>query len=186
MTKKIYLVTICFLMLGLFPGWSLADKDNHIGLEAGYFLPSNEDFSDIYGSGPVFGLNAGLKITNSFELSLGANYFSKNALTAITGQDLDISIITTRLGVYYLFSMRTIIPRLGAGLVLCSVDENTPFGNYSKSKIGWYAAVGTDILLGDKFSIGGEIQYSDISIDGDFGSESTGGVTILVIFKFFL
>lgn len=154
-----------------------------IGIEAGYFFPSDEDFSDIYGSAPVFGLNAGYCVNENLQLIIGGNIYSKSGATTITSETTDMSILTLRFGGYYLFKMESITPKVGAGIAYASVDEETPFGDFSNSKIGWFLAGGLDIPLSNILTGGVEVQYSDISISGDFGDQSVGGLSLLAIVR---
>jgi opacity protein-like surface antigen len=154
-----------------------------IGIEAGYFLPGDEDFSDIYGSAPVFGLNAGYCVSENLQLIVGGNLYNKSGATTITSETTEMNIFTFRFGGYYLFKMESITPKLGAGIAYASVDEETPFGGFSDSKIGWFLAAGLDIPFGKILICGVEVQYSDVSIEGDFGDQSVGGLSVLAIVR---
>jgi opacity protein-like surface antigen len=167
----------------MFSSFGFAERKFTVGLEAGYFMPTDDDFNDIYGSGSVFGLNAGYGITENIELLIGGNFYSGDAKTAVSNETVEISLITARLGVFYLFDMGKITPKVGAGIAYASVDEDTPFGNFTDSGIGWFAAAGVDMPLGKKLLVGAEILYSDITIEGDFGDQTVGGLTILVLVR---
>jgi hypothetical protein len=177
--EKSYFILL-ILSLVIFGSTLSSAIDFTIGVEAGYFLPSDDDFSDIYGSAPIFGINAGGTPAENIQLILGANYYSKSGETSITLESIDISIIAVRFGGYYLFNMDTIRPKFGAGIVFASVNEDTPFKEFSDSSIGWFVAAGADMPLGDKIIAGLEIQYDDTPMEGDFGDQSIGGLSILI------
>lgn len=176
---KLILLVFCFSFLCL-TGFGAKFT---IGVEAGYFLPGDEDFSDIYGSAPVFGLNAGYCVSENLQIIAGGNLYNKSGATTITSETLEMSIFTFRFGGYYLFKMESITPKVGAGIAYASVDEETPFGGFSDSKIGWFLAGGLDIPFGNLLIGGLEVQYSDVSIEGDFGNQSVGGLSILAIVR---
>lgn len=176
---KLILLILCFSFVCL----TCFGAGFTIGVEAGYFFPDDEDFSDIYGSAPVFGLNAGYCVGENLQIILGGNIYSKSGTTTISGETIELSILTFRFGGYYLFKMESITPKVGAGIAYASVDEETPFGDFSDSAIGWFAAGGLDIPFGKILTGGVEVQYSDISIKGDFGDQSVGGLSILAIVR---
>jgi len=183
MKRILHMFVISILVFGLFSSFGLAERKFTIGFEAGYFMPTDDDFNDIYGSGSVFGLNLGYGITKNIELLVGGNIYSGSGTTAVSNETVEISLITARLGVYYLLDMGKITPKVGAGLAYTSVDEDTPFGNFTDSGIGWFVAAGADMPLGEKILVGAEIQYSDITIEGDFGDQTVGGLSILVLVR---
>ena len=177
--EKSYFVLL-ILSLVIFGSTLTSAIDFTIGVEAGYFFPSDDDFSDIYGSAPIFGINAGCTPAENIQIIFGANYYGKSSETSITLEPINIDIITARVGGYYLFIMDTIRPKFGAGIVFASVNEDTSFKEFSDSSIGWFVAAGADMPLGEKIIAGLEIQYSDASMEGDFGDQLVGGLSMLV------
>jgi opacity protein-like surface antigen len=182
LNSALMLVLIAFCATGI----ALADKNFKAGLEIGYFIPSDEDFSDIYGGNVIFGVNLAYLLSPNLQLEFAGDIYSAEGKTEITEQTVELDLIKARLGGFYIFNVEGIKPKAGAGFAYCSVDETTPFGDFSDSGIGWFIGAGADMELADMLSAGLEIIYSDVNIEGDFGDQSTGGIAILINFTIML
>ncbi len=184
MRKYFSQILIAVLALAMVAVPAAAEETFSIGVEGGYFVPADDDFNDIYGGNMIFGVNLGVMLSSKLKLEVAGDTFSADSTTAITQQDINLSLMMVRLGGYYLFDMGEVTPKLGAGLSYTSLDEETPFGDFSDSGIGWFIGAGADMKLSEKIKFGVELLYNDVSISGDFGDESVGGFAFVMILSF--
>ncbi len=182
--KKCVLTLCCFLLLmALVTDTVLAEKLT-LGIEAGYFMPTDSDFNDAYGSGGMtYGVNAGYKFFEPISIQAAFDMYSGEGKTAITQQDISIDLKNLRIGGYYHFNLGKFLPRIGAGAVVSWIKEKDPFGGTNKTQFGWFAGAGLDIPVVKNFLASLDILYHDVKLTGDFGSEAIGGISILLGLK---
>ena len=162
----------------------IAAQTVRIGVEGGYFMPSEQIFKDVYGSGGVcYGGNITFFVTSKISLEAGFNsYNQEGTVTNSTGKTT-LGIQTIRLGGFYHFGNGKLVPRIGAGGIYSFVSEETPYGDFDDSGAGWFAGAGVDLQLSGSLYLGLEGLYQDTKITGDFGEVSIGGIVLLVNFK---
>lgn len=183
MKKVFMLMVMVLLVLGTTP-FTMMAKNFNVGVEAGYFAPSNSDFSDLYGSGgQTFGVNAAYRFPGNVSIHTAFDLYGADSKTVVTEDDISINLSTLRIGSYYHFNLRKIMPKAGAGLAVTWLKETDPFGGSSRSKAGWFVGAGVDIPVARKILAGVELLYYDVKIGGEFGNESIGGISLLLNLK---
>jgi len=183
--KNITILTI--LLILAFTGFSNADNYFKIGLEGGYSAPTDETFKEIYGSGEVvFGINAALNLSSQIEAVVAVDFYNADGETILSVEPASIKNTYLRFGGFYHFGKGGIDPKVGAGMEICFVTENSVFGKFSDSGIGWFISAGVDFPFGSKFIGSVEFLYSDITIEGDLGDQSVGGIKALAAIKYIL
>lgn len=181
MKKTLILTIITMMVLCTAPA---AAKNLNFGIEAGYFGPKDSDFSDVYGSGgTTFGVNAGYRFLKNISIQTGFNFYSAGSTTALSKESIDIALKTLRIGSYYHFNLKKVMPKAGAGLTLVRVKEEDPFGGTDTTKTGWFVGTGIDVPVGKNFLAGLELLYNDVRITGNFGDEMIGGLSLLLNLK---
>lgn len=184
MIMKKTFISLIILLAFIFSG-SVFAGDFKLGLEVGYFYQGDEDFRDLYGSGGLtFGVNADYMITNNIEIAAAFDFYSANGNTAITEELIEINLNHLRFGANYIFILDGWRPKVGAGLDIAFVSENTPFGDFSDSGFGAYILAGADFDLSEKITASVELIYSFVSIEGDLDDEGVGGLSALAALKF--
>jgi|GEM_PF-3177398 len=186
MAKTNSIIILIALVLLVISGIAPAEKNFSVGVEAGYFAPSDEDISDIYGGKFVLGANLAYLLSSNFRLQIAGDIYSAEGTTAITEQTVELDMVKLRLGGFYVFDLGDVNPRAGAGIAYCSVDESAAFDEFSDSGFGWFIAAGADMKISDSLSAGLEILYSDVNIEGNFGDQSTGGLSVHIIIAILL
>lgn len=151
-----------------------------VGVECGYFIPLDGDFNDIYGGNIIFGANAGYMLSDEIGIAAAADFYSADGKSTVTQQDLSMSLLNGRVGVFYVFNIGDIKPRIGAGLALVNLEEKTPWGNTSELVAGWYASGGILMPVSANLTLGAEVIYNDASFEGAFGDQKVGGFSFLV------
>ena len=180
--KDIFLILLTLASFSV-----IANAENlFVGVECGYFIPLDGDFNDIYGGNIIFGANAGYMLSDDIGIITAAGFYSADGISAVTQQNVSISLLNGRVGVFYVFNIGDIKPRIGAGLALVNLEEKTPWGNTSELVAGWYASGGVFMPVSTNLTIGAEVIYSDASIEGAFGDQRAGGFSVLANVGFYI
>lgn len=176
------IVPLLLTLLWIPPG--LSAQKLIFGIEGGYFMPSDSDLKDVYGSGGfLYGINGTLLITPNIAIEAGFNLFSIEGTITNSTENTTLGINNLRLGAFYNFGTGKLIPRVGAGMIYSMVKEENYFGQISESALGWFIGAGLDLRLGGSWLAGMEVIYHDVNMGGDFGDESLGGISLLFSFK---
>jgi len=161
-----------------------SNNDFRMGIEAGYFSVEDGSFNNLYGSGAAsFGLNSGYFLSDTLEISSSLNYFSKEGKTSFTKETITLTLFDVRLGGFFHFNPEDIDPKIGIGLDLCFVNEENPFENFSNTQIGWFITAGIEMPVSSGITIGLDIIYNSVTVQGDLGDVDLGGISALGLFK---
>ena len=99
-----------------------------LSIELGYFIPSDQTFKDIYGSGIQYGGKLSVEVLERLAVWLGGSYFSKKGELTYTKEEITLRIIPINFGIQYRFSDKKIIPYIGVGLGIHFFSEFAPRG----------------------------------------------------------
>lgn len=147
-------------------------------------MPGNTLFKDVYGSrGLCYGVNGAFFLGKSLSIQAGFNMYNADGTIPGSDEPTSLNLNTLRLGVFYHFDMKKFMPKIGAGAVYAMAKEENVFGEFSDSGTGFFAGTGFDYRLTGAFLIGAELLYHDAKIEGDFGDESIGGISLLLSLK---
>lgn len=161
-----------------------AAKNLMFGIEVGNFGPGNSDLTGVYGSGGLcYGINGTFFFTKSLSIFAGFNLFNADGTIPVIEADTSLKLNTLRSGVFYNINMKKFTPKIGAGAVYAMAKEENSFGSFSDSGIGWFVGAGLDFRLSGAFLVGLELLYHDAKIEGDFGEEFVGGMSMLLNLK---
>jgi hypothetical protein len=181
MKKTLILTIMVMVVLGTTP---VTAKNLNFGVEAGYFGPNDSNFSAAYGSGgTTFGVNAGYRFIRNVSIQAGYNFYNADSTTALSEEKIGIKLGNLRIGGYYHFNLKKVMPKAGAGLAVTWVKENDPFGGTDTAKAGWFVGAGIDVPVGKKFLTGVELLYNNVKISGEFGSAAIGGFSLMLNLK---
>lgn len=157
--KKLLLISLVILfILGILNAQELS-------IELGYFIPSDQTFKDIYGSGIQYGGKLSVEVLERLSVWLGGSYFSKKGELTYTKEEITLRIIPINFGIQYRFSDKKIIPYISVGLGIHFFSEFAPRGNVSYARFGYTAQTGFLIRITEKFhlSIGFDYKQSKIN-----------------------
>lgn len=182
--KKLFITMITVLLVMVSTPVTAMAKNLNFGVEAGYFGLNDSKAAELYGSGSkTFGVNAAYRFFKNVSLQTGFNFFSADGKTALSDEDIAINLKTLRIGSYYHFNLKKVKPKAGAGLAMTWYKEDDPFGGSDEWKTGWFVGAGLDIKVAKKFLAGLDLLYNDTKLSGEFGSQSIGGISLLLNLK---
>lgn len=181
--KKISILFLFVLMIITTPVIAGA-KDFTLGIEAGYYSPIDNNFTDIYGSGEAtFGVNAAYRFLKFISIQTAYNVYNAEGELLIPGFDLNVGLKTLRVGGFFHLDLKKIIPKAGGGFARTWVNGETPFGSIADSRSGWFLGTGLDVRVFKNFLTGFELLYNDVAFTVNNTPVSVGGLSFLVSFK---
>ncbi len=190
MKFRLFLVTILVLTLIAIPVHAADGEEStsfKIGVEAGYFVITDEDFESVYDSGGLqFGLNTAYSLSNTLDVIAAFDFFTADGKTTVFMEDASININHLRLGLAYYLTQGDLRANLKGGGLVAMVSEESPFGDFSDSAFGFFIGAGFDYLLGERLAVGFDVIYSNASIEGDIEDEGVGGLSFLASLKYCL
>lgn len=135
------------LSLLLLLSFSIQAKEVILKLTGGYFLPAEQAFRDVYGSGLSWGGEADIYVWRNIGLWLGGGYFWKKGRLTFTQEETKIQILPFGGG----FKLKTSSENLdfysGFGLRYNSFKESNPIGEASKGGLGVVVMIGGVIRI---------------------------------------
>ncbi|GJQ61119.1 MAG: hypothetical protein SCALA702_01720 [Melioribacteraceae bacterium] len=170
------------------------------GGRVGYFSPSEEAVSEIYGGGVSFGLELIMIRDSRFGGIFAIDYFGKSGEpilldpnNIISDASAEYSVLPITLtGIYKIETSSNVSPYIGLGggvyfyseeIKLTAIDGSTANNSTSENVFGFQAEIGTIIETSKSTSSQIGLKYSSASIDGSGagGSEvDLGGIFIFV------
>jgi opacity protein-like surface antigen len=128
-----------------------------LALTAGYYMPSDSAYKDLYGQGNlIFGGSLGFEFIRKLEIRLEGGYFQDSGKMNLTEEDLKLSFFAGSLGARFRFvDGRALQPYVGAGVAIYAYKEDLParLEDVSKTTVGFqgeggiYYALSAKILL---------------------------------------
>lgn len=165
------------------PGTTEA-KNITIGIDAGYFAPIDSNFTGIYGSGEAtFGVNAAYFPFKFLSVQAAYDMWTARGDSPIPGIEFSVNLKTLRIGGFFHLNLKRFFPKAGGGLVMTTVEGESPFGFINDTKSGWFVGTGVDIRVYKNFLTGLELLYHDVTLSGNFGSVSVGGISLFLTLK---
>lgn len=189
MAANLVLLTAIVFCGGLFAGSETSNKGKTmgLGLEAGYVMPSEDDF----GKAPAFGLSFFYSLSKQFRVEL-KSYFSpidvENDPEGLSAGTLNVIPLQLSLQ-YRLRISRRFIPYVGAGvgyyLNNFSVENNDQWQNLGfeinekvDSVLGYHFGAGIDFFIKPNMAINIDVRYSIASFDGSYTiTEEVSGIS---------
>lgn len=189
MASNLVLLTAIVFCSGLFAGSGTSSKGKTmgLGLEAGYVMPSEDNF----GKTPAFGLSFFYSLSKQFRVEL-KSYFSPidvgndpEGLSAGT-----LNVIPLQLSLQYRLRIsRRFIPYVGAGvgyyLNNFSVENNDQWQNLGfdlneevDSVFGYHFGAGIDFFIKPNMAVNIDVRYCIASFDGSYTiTEEVSGIS---------
>jgi opacity protein-like surface antigen len=160
-------------------GFSLAVK-------AGYFLPADDVFKDVYKNGPVFGAELAISALQNLDIWAGAEIFSKTGTLTFTEEPTKIRIVPLTAGLRFRFSSGSVSPYLAAGGGLYLYNEENVLGTTSGSGFGFVGQGGVLIEVSNVIALDLHGRYGvckvkpeDIEESVDLGGFRAGAALVL-------
>lgn len=166
------------LLLVLLLSSSVQAKDVIFKLTGGYFLPAEQAFKDVYGSGLAWGGEAVVYVWTNVGFWLGGNYFGKKGRLTFTQEETRVQVLPLGVGVKLRTSSENPGLYSGFGLRYNSFKESNPIGALSKGGLGIVIAMGgvITILRGVVLDLSVEYSYCKMK-PADF-TINIGGLSV--------
>jgi len=116
-----------------------------------FFMPTDETFRDVYGSGPSWGGELGFRISDRLTVWAGGDYFSASGKLVFTEDETKIRIVPLSAGAKYFPVSGVVSPYVGAGVGYFQYQETNSIGTVEKGAVGLVARLGLLIKLGPAF-----------------------------------
>ncbi len=156
----------------LFSGLANAERVFFM-LKGGYFIPSEQAFREIYGSGMMFGGELAFKIWKSLDIWLDGNYLKRTGKQTYTQEKTELRIIPVAFGLRYRFISGITNLYLGLGACYFIFHESNVIGDVDKGGIGFKGK------MGSFFSITRNLFF-DLSVSYSYGKMNPADFTINV------
>lgn len=162
-------------------------QDFALHLQAGYFIPKEEVFRDIYGSGFYLGGEAEMDLGRGFSLWAAAGYFSRQGELSFTREETNLSITPLEMGgrFYLTAKTHTFVPYLGAGVGVSRFEESNVIGTVSEDEISFSGQVGLLLKLKHRLFLDTRVLYRYCHIKPDEVEVDIGGMVISAGVKYF-
>jgi outer membrane protein W len=196
MKKRARLIAsnLVWLMMIVFCGSVFADtgasskgKTKGLGLEAGYVLPSEDNF----GKAPAFGLSFFYSLSKQFRVELKGCFFPSEVENDPGGLSAGtLNVIPLQLSLQYRLGIsRRFIPYVGAGvgyyLNNFSVENSDQWQNLGfnineevDSVFGYHFGAGIDYFIKPNMAVNIDVRYCIASFDGSYTiTEEVSGIS---------
>jgi len=167
--KKMIVMTLMVLM-------AAAAAFSSIGIKGIYFSPSDQNFKDIYGAGPMYGAQFTIKIMKNFDIWIAGNYFTKKGKLTYTQEDTTLTLIPIQGGLRFRILTGTIEPYVAGGVNYSLYMESNPIGDVNKGGLGFIGKAGVLIHLGKSFGIDVHAGYSSCKFTPADFEINVGGI----------
>ena len=127
------------------PAWSAGPA---LTLKAGFFLPSDSVFRDVYASGPLFGLDLTVPVAGPLQAWAGGEFFTKKGSLPVSEEESKARIIPLYAGLRAQFGLKSTRPYIGLAAGYFMLHEENALGTASESGLGLLTQAGVQLKLG--------------------------------------
>ncbi len=128
-----------------------------------YFTPQEQSFKDLYGSGPAYGGELGIRLWKSLDLWLVGNHYSATGSLPQTQEQTSMAITLIGGGLRLKLRSGSIHPYIGAGAAACMYKEDNPIGTAQSTEPGFIGQAGLELALG-RFLIDAQVLFSRCTV----------------------
>lgn len=154
------------------------EKKITVLVRADYFLPTEQLYKDVYGSGIHIGGEVTYSIWKAISIYFGASLFSKKGAMIPFEEETTISIIPIELGALYSFSTDKIKPYIGGGVGYYSLSEESFLGKVTGGGVGFFGQLGVGINLINSIVIDISAKYNFSNVTIGAVENNIGGIRI--------
>jgi opacity protein-like surface antigen len=161
---KKYCVGFSTLILGLALIQPAFSGPLRLGLTAGYYMPSDSAYKDLYGQGNLMlGGSLGFELIRKLEIRLEGGYFQDSGKMNLTGEEIKLAFFAGSLGARFRFvDGKALQPYVGAGVAMYSYKEDLParLEDVSKTAVGFQGEAGIYYALSAKVLLDLNFRYA--------------------------
>lgn len=175
---------VCFLglVLGVCVVQPVFSGPLRIGVSAGYYVPSDSAYKDLYGQGNLmFGGSFSFELIRKFEVRVDGGYFQDSGKMNLTKEDLRLSLLSGGLGVRLRFvDAKLLRPYVGGGLAIYAYKEDLPsrLEDVSKTAVGLQGEAGTYVSLTQRISLDVNFRYVFMNVKPVDEAVKLGGIRV--------
>jgi len=147
-----------------------------VELKASYFHPTEQAFLDIYGGGPRYGGELDIHLWKGLDVWLGGSYFSKEGELTFTKEKTELQIIPIGAGLKFRWTKGIIRLYTAAGLSSFQYKESNPIGDFSRSRMGLTAEIGSYVKVAGGLLIDVFLGYSVCYVESADFKVNIGGL----------
>jgi hypothetical protein len=137
---------ILFFVLASAAVGSAAADSVAVELQGAYFRPADSAFREIYGSGPIFGVQFDLDVWGGLGFWASGARFRREGTLTLTDETTTITLTPLALGVRYALGFAGLKAYAGLGIGFVRYREESPLGNVDQGDFGFVGQAG--FLLG--------------------------------------
>ena len=146
---------------------------------AGYFIPADAIFRDIYGNGAAWGGEVDAALSPRLSLWAGVDYFSRDGLLPETRENTSIRVVPLQTGLKVGLDLG-VATRIyaGAGLAWFQYRESNSIATLKQSGLGFVGRGGLLVYLGETFFLDFGGEYSTCRVEPAGVKADLGGYLI--------
>ena len=149
-----------------------------VELKAGYFMPSEKAFRDVYGSGPIAGAEIEFKLFGPLNLYIEGNYFNKNGKLTYTLENTRLMIIPAGAGLRVNINRGGITKYIGCSVRYYRYYESNPIGSVNASSAGVGGNVGGHFRINKWLCLDLRLSYFYCKMKPVFFEFNIGGIEL--------
>lgn len=142
MKRAFLALLLAFTMAGAAAAETIA-----VEIQAGRFRPADAAFREVYGSGPVFGVQVDLSVWGGLGFWAAAARFEKDGRLTLTGETTTITLVPLAIGARYAFGAGGLKTYAGLGIGFIRYREDSPLGKVDEGDFGFVGQAGIRIGL---------------------------------------
>lgn len=155
MKRTLIILLVPALMSAM--AWSM---DISLELKAKWLAPAEEAFRDVYGGGIGFGGAVVFGLSDHWEASLEADWFSREGELTYTKEPTEMSLFALGADLKYLIPLKGVTLYAGPGIYLHRFSEDNRLGEAEKSGLGFKLKAGALVPLSGRFRLNLFAGYS--------------------------
>lgn len=153
-------------------------KEVFFKLTGAYFLPAEQAFKDVYGSGLSWGGEAVIYVWKNVGLWLGGSYFGKKGRLTFTQEETNVRVLPLGAGIKLKTSSENPGLYSGLGLRYNSFKESNPIGDASKAGLGVVIMIGGVIRILKQVALDLSVEYSYCKMKPADFTINIGGLSV--------
>jgi hypothetical protein len=153
-------------------------RNHSLKIGAITFMPSEESFKDIYGSGIGFGGELNIGLWKSVFGWIIGNYYTAEGSLPITQETTSLSLLALGGGPKIIFSKARIRPYLGIGPVIYIYKEENPIGLAEGTGFGFIGQLGFSAQVVGGLILDASLNYTYCEVQPQNIKANVGGVQL--------
>lgn len=143
-----------------------------------YFMPSEQSFKDIYGSGLGYGGELNFGLWRSVSLWIIGNYYTNDGTLPVTKEATTLSLVALGGGPKFRLSQGRISPYVGIGPVVYFFKEENPIGTADGTGIGFIGQFGFSFRVVGGLILDANLNYTYCQVQPQNVKANVGGLQL--------